>query len=304
MTNIDRALIRAFQGGSSSSAVPNLQRAQPVMERVVKFPRISATTLLPSSPADESTPRNEAIRHNEVASYNDAASQDEMTSHNETVQHNDPIAHETESSSGWQVDRLAWPTVVKDLLQTAADSVEQFVCFLRENPSRRHVVAITSCHRGEGRTTMACVLARQAAQLGLNVALVDADRANPGLSSALGLLAPSGWTESPEDLGRVSIHSLEEQLTVVPLANSAGLQGWQPARLVRALRQDFELVVIDAPMVSEVDAAEWSEANDASLCWIVVRDARVSNDVDVRRAQNQMLADGLAVLGVARNFAA
>ncbi|MDA1179697.1 MAG: hypothetical protein O2931_12980 [Planctomycetota bacterium] len=194
MTNIDRALIRAFHGGSSHSAVPSLLRAQPVAERVVKFPRISATPVESDTATDEERSHVPAQSQYGAAAHDNSVLHEELISHREIVTPENLVAPERDSSYGWEVDRLAWPAVVKDLLQTAADAVEQFVYFLRENPGRRHVVAVTSCHHGEGRTTTACVLARQAAQLGIHVALVDADRANPGLATALGLLAPSGWT--------------------------------------------------------------------------------------------------------------
>ena len=131
MTNIDRALIRAFQGGSSHSAVPSLLRAQPVAERVVKFPRISETPVESDSATDEESSHVPAQSQFDAVVHDKSDLHEDLIAHREIITHENLVAPERENSYGWEVDRLAWPTVVRDLLQTAADEVEQFVYFLR-----------------------------------------------------------------------------------------------------------------------------------------------------------------------------
>lgn len=69
-----------------------------------------------------------------------------------------------------------------------------------ENPDRGTLIQVTSAHSGEGKTFCAVNLALSlAAEAGVEVLLVDADFANPGLPEALGIRSEAGLTDALAD---------------------------------------------------------------------------------------------------------
>jgi len=206
--------------------------------------------------------------------------------------------------SAWEVDRFSWPAIVDDLSSSVSDSVDRLLQVMYASPDYRHVVGLTSYRRGEGRTTTACVVARQAGRFGLRVALVDANRENPSLSGLLGIQAARGWSDALERVGSVAIDSVEDRLTVIPCTADSAADNWQPSRLIDELQHEFDLVIIDAPTVVTIDGSAWHQDSAPSLQWIVVHDSRVTSAVELAYTQKKLQAEGLVMLGVARNFAA
>ena len=117
---------------------------------------------------------------------------------------------------------------------------------------------VTSAAPGEGKSTTALALARNFAQLGQRVLLIEADMRNPSLHKTLGLQGPGAGLSSvlagASDLQSALMASDDERLKVMPAGplppNPAELLSG--SRLVQLLEQattQFDQVIIDGPPV-------------------------------------------------------
>ena len=157
----------------------------------------------------------------------------------------------------------------------------------------KRVILVTSAAPGEGKTTVAVALARGLARGGDRVCLVDADLRRPSIHAVFSIPSAPGLSDhlsggegaagyraclKPGDV---------EGLMVLP----CGLLPPNPPELIaterflslmRALKADFDWIVMDSPpVVGLADAALLSSASD--LAALVIRHATTDKDV-VRRA--------------------
>ena len=96
--------------------------------------------------------------------------------------------------AAFEVDHFAWPELCDSLLEKRASEFDQLVGQLvTESALGRKVVAITGSRRGDGRTTLALLLARRLAATAVKVVVVDADFEVPQLAARLGMTVQSGW---------------------------------------------------------------------------------------------------------------
>jgi Mrp family chromosome partitioning ATPase len=179
---------------------------------------------------------------------------------------------------------------------------------------------ITSIEQGAGRTTVATGIAIAAATAGLRVALVDATMATApvsetqigsSLADALNLEIQYGWIEAVRggiSIAETAIHSIEDQLTVLPLVvPMAGLPPTSDefARVVETLRQSFDLIVIDGPPCTEaafrplVSHRPGAPSIDAA---ILVQDMRQASADQANRVMETLRRDGITGLGMVQNF--
>lgn len=126
------------------------------------------------------------------------------------------------------------------------------------------VVMISSVQQGEGKTTVAANLAREAAAAGEQVLLIDADLRRPNLASAFGICGDGGLVTILSGAGdqRYRIQR-EPRSGVHVIAGSHGVPGAQALRLLssegmykllRVARSNFDLVIIDtAPLMPITD---------------------------------------------------
>ena len=143
------------------------------------------------------------------------------------------------------------------------------------------VVMVSSVLQGEGKSTVAVNLAREAAAAGERVLLIDADLRRPSLADALGLRGDrglarllSGSSDQPY------LIQLEPRAGVHIIAGSESVTGGQALRLLSsesmnellwASRRNFDLVVIDtAPLGPITDPRALIERVDGVV--IVVSD--------------------------------
>ena len=179
---------------------------------------------------------------------------------------------------------------------------------------------ITSIEQGAGRTTVATGIAIAAATAGLRVALVDATMATApaseadngsSLTDALNLEIQYGWIEAIRggiSIEETAIHSIEDQLTVLPLVvPMAGLPPTSDefARVIQTLRQSFDLIVIDGPPCTEaafrplVSGRPDTPSIDAA---ILVQDMRQASADQANRVMETLRRDGITGLGMVQNF--
>ncbi|MGO4221996.1 GumC family protein [Lysobacter sp. TAF61] len=162
---------------------------------------------------------------------------------------------------------------------------------------------ITSASPSEGKSTTAHELARNIAQLGKRVVLVDADLRNPsvhkttGLSSAMGL---SNLLAGARELADVLQHLPNEKLSVItsgPLPPNPPelLAGDSLARLLAQLREQFDMVILDGPPVLGLaDAPLLANQAEATVMVAAAEDTR--NDA-LRVSLQRLKAARARVLG-------
>jgi protein-tyrosine kinase len=113
-------------------------------------------------------------------------------------------------------------------------------------------IAITSCARGEGRSTTAANLALTAAREGRETALVEGDLRRPGLARLLDVEPRAGLAEIAEgraELAQALVRAEGVALLCAGAAHdpAAAMRSPRLAAALDALRASFPLVLVDAP---------------------------------------------------------
>ncbi len=168
-------------------------------------------------------------------------------------------------------------------------------------------LGVTSCHSGEGVSTVAAHLALAAAGMGEpQVLLVDANFARPCVPRIFGIRGRPGLAELLHD------HcTLPEVLQPSPAANLQLLPAGKPATgisrtyaaaglpgLLKELAADFELVVVDLPAASQAPGLRLARLLDGVL--LVVEAERVQREF-ARRVCGLLRRAGARPVGVALN---
>lgn len=200
--------------------------------------------------------------------------------------------------------------VVEKPLGAAAEAVRGLLTALLlsdlDRPPR--TVMLTSARTGEGKTALACALARTAARGGRRVLLVDADLRRPGVTQALEMAEGSGLAELLAGTADASAairrdgaspHGAGLHVLAAGRAQHPGtlLESERFAALLGELGQGYDLVVIDAPPVLAVaDARALARRVDATV--LAVRWARTPM-ASVQHALKQLDDAGAEVAGLA-----
>ncbi len=209
-------------------------------------------------------------------------------------------------SPAWEVDALQWPAICQGLIgqdgQEFAQALQTLTTLAAECGKR---ILITSCRRGEGRTTFALCLAHTAVRDGLHPALVDGDFNNPQLSQLLNLQAPCDWQDAIAGRSSVSesaVLALKDQITLLPLRQKPtdGLSLAHPrvGPLLTQVADTADLVIIDAGPLDELQDAA-SQSADVVL---IVQDIRRTTEQQVQDAHDRLQAAGEGRVLVVENF--
>ena len=175
---------------------------------------------------------------------------------------------------------------------------------------RPRVIMFTSALPSEGVSTLAASLARVSAGGGQKVLLVDANLREPGVHPLFNLDRVPGLSDLLETSSaemsnwrRFVSHPISN-LTILPAGSTvtdpaALLQRENLELFVRQVKQEFDLVVIDAPAVNSViDSIEIARVVDSVL--LVVAGNRTPSST-VTQAKADLLASGARIIGVALN---
>jgi succinoglycan biosynthesis transport protein ExoP len=169
------------------------------------------------------------------------------------------------------------------------------------------VFVISSARAGEGKSTVALMLARAWAEAGERVLLVEAELRNPRLAGVLELGNGPGLADvltGRAALGKAVQHTVNDGLHVVtagtvPANPTELLAGEAMAATLGEMRSTYSRVVIDAPAMQPFsDAALLSVQADWTV--MVVRYARVSRELLQTSLRNLELVKG-RVAGVVFN---
>ncbi len=207
----------------------------------------------------------------------------------------------------------AYPLLVESFHDAAAS-----LCIRYEGMAR--VITLTSPGPGEGKTTVAANLAIALAQTNRRVLLVDGDIRRPRLHKIFNLPGRPGLSDllcNSDVLNTRAVRYAESvrgipnlyllpsgPLTVAEEAKetagvSALLYSERLPELVAQLRQEFDMVIIDAPPVLHgPDARLLSRAADGVV--LVLRAKKTSREAATASLQ-RLLADNLTVLGTILN---
>jgi|GEM_PF-2288328 Mrp family chromosome partitioning ATPase len=163
----------------------------------------------------------------------------------------------------WEVDGWQFPAAVNRLAESLGESFQGLSEHLATAcHDGLQVLAITSPHRGQGRTTQSLLIAKAAAAAGLRVALVDGDLQQPGLARSLALEVARGWSDAlceRTPIDDVAVHALRDRITVVPLIRAGGRSTPTPATIevlamLDRLAIHHDLVIVDAGPILDVGA--------------------------------------------------
>ena len=205
---------------------------------------------------------------------------------------------------------LGWPEMVLALERAHGDRFEALADGLiaAREANRAKLLFFTSCHRSEGRTTLALTLARALARRPGRTLVVDGDLGGPMLARSLGLRPRVGLGEVVEDDQAVAsalIAAPDDNLTILPLIAPVARpreflasDAW--SCLMGRLRREFDLVLIDGgPLFTGLSAAALPRSVDAA---VLVRHASRTPERAVLRARDVLDAGGIPLLGLAETF--
>ncbi len=149
---------------------------------------------------------------------------------------------------------------------------------IKNSRAEARALLITSSVSGEGKTSIATSFARMQSLAGRRVAIIDGDLRNPNVHRVFGLKRSPGLTElirregQLEDVLQVDEKSGACVITAgAPVPSPADtLQSPMLARVIGALSENFDLVILDSPPVLAVhDAAILARTADCTV--MVVR---------------------------------
>ena len=121
--------------------------------------------------------------------------------------------------------------------------------------NRPQLIALTSCKRGEGVSTVSLQLAICAAQQGTNVLLVDCNENNPSLHRAFGVKSSKGFRDFLKDGNTLdSIHETTvSNLSIMPYGRGRilPLPKAEFENAIESIQSEFDLLILDLPAIAE-----------------------------------------------------
>ena len=181
-----------------------------------------------------------------------------------------------------------------------------------QNGEGPRIIVLTSACPGDGKTTVACNLSIAMAEIGRKVLLIDGDLRRPRLHKVFGVANNWGlsdvlWTDSPLETVPVSHLVRETEISGLCLL-PGGSCGVTPSnlfysprmsRLLRRLRTEFDMIMIDAPpMVHLADARVLGRLADGVI--LVIRAGQTTTESALLASQ-RFAEDGTRVLGTVLN---
>src|ERR1035438_7827286 len=207
------------------------------------------------------------------------------------------------------VELVTWqrrPSVLAESFRSTLASI----LYTGENGNRPRVIALTSANPREGKTTVASNLALALAEIGRRVLLIDGDLRKPRLheifkvSNEWGLSDLLDGTKPPEGSEAMVAGTGYRDLYVLPAGSVASsisnlLHSPRALELLKRMRQEFDMVIIDTPPMLQIpDARVLGRLADGVI--LVVRSARTTKETAATASQ-RLVDDGTRVLGTVLN---
>lgn len=188
--------------------------------------------------------------------------------------------------------------------QEAFRRLRSAVAFLQAGSKRdgAYVMAISSAHPSEGKSTTCANLAVALAESGNRVVLVSGDLRRPTIERLFGLQTNEGLTDylsgSSSDLALLDTNV--DNLSIVPagtpVRNTSEILGTDSfSSVVQALRGTADVVIIDTPPVlSAADALMIGSTVDGV---VIVVDSRTTDTDDLLHVRSELERAGTPVIG-------
>jgi len=162
---------------------------------------------------------------------------------------------------------------------------------------------VTSPSPAEGKSTTALALARNFAQLGKRVLLIEADLRNPSLHKALGIKGEAGLSNllsGASSLAEVTLATAEERLSVIlagPLPPNPAelLSGSKFVSMLTVAGERYDQIIIDGPPVLGLaDSPILANAVEGTLLVVTSGQTRIAT---AQQALKRLLAARAHVVG-------
>jgi Mrp family chromosome partitioning ATPase len=215
-----------------------------------------------------------------------------------------------------QVDRFAWPhfcldmhPIIKTQLGHLGDQL------IAKAASGKSVVAVVGSGPGAGSSSILLGLATALEATGQRVAIVDADINSPTLADSLGLQPEQGWETVASGTLPVEeslIDSTEDHIALLPLCLDEsekltfGVRPSENERMndaIQLMKEHYDLILVDLGSPEASDIAAFSNMSEWIDSAVIVHNLRDSSRGDLIRTKNLMRDYGVAVAGIAENFA-
>ncbi len=214
----------------------------------------------------------------------------------------------------WEVDELQWPEVCLQLLQKRAANLAEIAKHLKSAcQDGLQVLAVASSQAGEGGSTVANCLAMLCAQHGIKIVLMDGNLDAPSLCAQTNLEIDNDWRAAIIEqmpLEEVAVHSIADQLTLVPLHKPEQPDYLLPSdqrigQMIRELAESFDLVIVDVGSVGSKSALITNLARESLFdAAMIVVDRRRTDQQSVDNTVMRMRHAGVSSIGIIENFAA
>ncbi|HEY6943763.1 MAG TPA: polysaccharide biosynthesis tyrosine autokinase [Candidatus Acidoferrum sp.] len=215
------------------------------------------------------------------------------------------------SSRGNCPELATWkrkPSLIAECTRTTLTSI----LLPNQDGDQPQVVVLTSPGMGDGKTTVACNLSIAIAEIGRRVLLIDGDLRRPRLHKVFGMTNTWGLSDvllANTPLDSVPISHFVRQTEVSGLSVLPGggcgvtptnlFYSRRMSSLLKRLRREFDMVVIDAPpMIHLADARVLGRLADGVI--LVVRAGQTTTE-SARFAIQRFAEDGTRVLGTVLN---
>ncbi|MFV2070240.1 MAG: hypothetical protein ACC645_25000 [Pirellulales bacterium] len=214
------------------------------------------------------------------------------------------------------VEGFAWPDTCCRLVGQMADDWDGAVSRLLDHgrDGTGQVVGIAGCRRGAGCTTVLLCLARRLAELGVSVAMVDADLGQPTLAQRLGVVVKTGWGDVLRDglpLCDAMVQSTTDRAALLPARRpmpvaEQGVRSLPASIGLRVLRSHYRLVLVDMGPLLDVPREQLALGlvERAGIDTVLlVHDMRQPHAVDRLQATSRLRQAGTTVIGITETFA-
>ena len=204
---------------------------------------------------------------------------------------------------------FTWPDVTSNLVGSPAIlNLEMNI----DGPTTQHFkqLLVTATQPGTGATTVAISLARQLAQHGHRVLLVDANISNAAMTSRLGVGIEKSWYHAISQrsaLTDIIWHDENSTLSLLPVTPINANVSWQRkiynelANIIDSIAWDFQYIIFDIGEYEQFIRECTRPGNMADMT-LLVNGRNLNGVADQRRAENRLANAGVSELLIVHNF--
>ncbi|MDR2754407.1 MAG: hypothetical protein LBC20_01750 [Planctomycetaceae bacterium] len=225
----------------------------------------------------------------------------------ETQHSHENNSHENGSHKNGGTWRLLWQSHWPDYLKSLELAASDQICFLADHleiqkEHKRNVISFNSFQPGDGCTTLALCAARELAERGYRLLLVDAHRQNPELPQLLHLKTNPDFYEI--------ITLIPDRLELLPWSetsieiNSKDHITQSFTEIVGSFRDDYDFILLDNGSLVEYPFDEhivlWREMHSDGV--LLVLNMKCPPSVSVRTIAQRLFQNQINLLGIVENY--